>query len=447
MKELWEILLQAEVVVNELSTRIERGEADLYESEQQVQQFANRIGGMLSDEIVGRVSEPTEANTIYVERQRARYKGEETLQLKSRFGNTITRTRRRYALEGGGSYYPFDERLGLQMCGGFTPLLTYLTSLFGASEPYDAAAERLSAALGVEISATAVQKNTERVGDRLERRPDEVIAAWQRKDPCDLMVVETDGTLSPQIREQPHVGGRASMSEPTEYKECNLVTIEKRRKGRLAQRWLGARYGPRREFEPYLRESALAMGQMEARTVVFIADGAKHNWDLQQTHFPEAVAILDFYHALEHLGEFCTLFADEAAGKQYFARWRNRIHEGDILQVLAEMKQALSRVTNRHEAQKHINYFSTNQQRMAYDLYRAHGYPIGSGMVEGAAKYVVGKRFKGSGMRWKRRDNEAVLTARLHFLNGTMERQFREHSQRRSFRCFSTDCQVGAARA
>ena len=38
---------------------------------------------------------------------------------------------------------------------------------------------------------------------------------------------------------------------------------------------------------------------------------------------------------------------------------------------------------------------------MAYDGYRAKGYPIGTGMVEGAAKYVVGKRFKDSGMRWQ----------------------------------------------
>jgi len=46
---------------------------------------------------------------------------------------------------------------------------------------------------------------------------------------------------------------------------------------------------------------------------------------------------------------------------------------------------------------------------MQYDLYREKGYPIGSGLVEGNCKLVVGKRFKGNGMRWKKRDNEAVL--------------------------------------
>lgn len=447
MEKLTSIVSEAEILVNALAHEIERGEANLGDAEQRVQQFINRIGGMITGEILERVAEPTHENTIYVDERPARYKERARLRLKTRFGNWVERSRRRYAIRGGGSYYPLDERLGVNMCGGFTPLLTYLVTLFGASEPYEAAAEQLTAALGFEVSATAVQGNTERVGKRLESRPERVIESHQQREPCDLMVFETDGTLSPQIREQAGVHGRESMRQPTEYKECNLVAIEKRRTGRLPQRWLGGRYGRRCEFEPYLRESALAMGQTQARQVVFLADGARHNWELQQTNFPEAVAILDVYHALEHLGEFCALFRDQRAGKQHYARWREQIYNGAIVAVLGEMKAALPKLSDHHEAQKHINYFATNQDRMAYDVYRAKGYPIGSGMVEGAAKYVVGKRFKGSGMRWKRADNAAVLNARLHMLNVTIENQFREHSTSCSFRTFYSRCQEGAARA
>lgn len=447
MEKLDSIVSQAEILVNKLVCEIEHGEANLQDAEQRVQQFVNRIGGMITGEIVERVAEPTGENTIYVDGQPARHKERPQLRLKRRFGNWIERSRRRYAIGGGGSYYPLDERLGVNMCGGFTPLLTYLLTLFGASEPYEATAKRLSAALGFEVSATALQTNTERVGKRLESRPQRVIESHQQREPSELMVVEIDGTLSPQIREQAGVCGRESMREPTEYKECNLVAIEKHRTGRLPQRWLGGRYGARGEFEPYLRESALAMGQEQAEQVVFLADGARHNWELQQTNFPEAVPILDVYHALGHLGEFCALFRDQRAGKQHYARWREQIYAGAIVAVLGEMKEALPKVSDRPEAQKHINYFATNQDRVAYDVYRAKGYPIGSGMVEGAAKYVVGKRFKGSGMRWKRADNEAVLNARLHLLNETIEYQFREQSTSRSFRTFHSRCQVGAARA
>jgi hypothetical protein len=61
---------------------------------------------------------------------------------------------------------------------------------------------------------------------------------------------------------------------------------------------------------------------------------------------------------------------------------------------------------------------------MKYDEYRERGYPIGSGLVEGPCKLVVGKRFKGNGMRWKKKDNEAVLDDRLAVLNNTLDGYF-----------------------
>ena len=57
---------------------------------------------------------------------------------------------------------------------------------------------------------------------------------------------------------------------------------------------------------------------------------------------------------------------------------------------------------------------------MRYDEYQMLGLPRGSGLVEGACKFVVGKRFKGSGMRWKKRDNDSVLRTRPALLNGTL---------------------------
>ena len=91
--------------------------------------------------------------------------------------------------------------------------------------------------------------------------------------------------------------------------------------------------------------------------------------------------------------------------------------EGDTLQLIHELKLERPNLSDSDAGQKHINYFYNNRNRMAYDQYRESGYPIGSGLVEGSCKYVVGKRFKGSGMRWKRADNRAVLRARLAEIN------------------------------
>jgi hypothetical protein len=47
-------------------------------------------------------------------------------------------------------------------------------------------------------------------------------------------------------------------------------------------------------------------------------------------------------------------------------------------------------------------YISVNEEQMRYDVFRAEGYEIGSGAVEGACKHVVGDRLKRSGMIWTR---------------------------------------------
>jgi hypothetical protein len=100
-----------------------------------------------------------------------------------------------------------------------------------------------------------------------------------------------------------------------------------------------------------------------------------------------------------------------------------------VLQVIAEMKESLSKVTDRDKGLGEIKYFQKNVDRMKYDEFRSSGLPIGTGLVEGACKYVIGKRFKGSGMRWKKTDNESVLKVRLAKLNGILHQYFEPKPQ------------------
>ena len=68
-------------------------------------------------------------------------------------------------------------------------------------------------------------------------------------------------------------------------------------------------------------------------------------------------------------------------------------------------------------------------------VYRDLGWPICSGLVEGKCKLVVGRRFKGKGMRWRPHDNRCVLRTRLALLNGDLKRYFSPPD----------DCQIKAA--
>jgi len=428
MKTIEEFVPQAGALVNELTEAMNEGVADLCATEQRILAFVYQIGHEMLQTVVDGIMEPVQENRAEVAGNEARYKDVQTLRFRSRFGATVTRRRRRYTVSGqSNGWYPLDEKIGMDKCAGFSPLMSYLLCFYGAQLPYAASAQALGQALGFGISATAVQRNSEKTGNRIDHHPLRSIPHEKQSESCAMMIVEVDGTMSPQIHEEQGVSGRESLKQPTDYKECNIIAIDKRDEhGQQIDGWTGGHYGPRSSFESYASQTGLKMGQLQAESVVFLGDGAKHNWELRQTHFAGSIGILDYYHALEHLGGFCETVEAAERGKQLYRKWEAMIYEGQVLQVIQEMRSVRNQqVGDRDEAQKHINYFDNNRDRMNYDEYRAAGYPIGSGLVEGRCKLVVGKRFKGSGMRWKRADNESVLDLRLAFLNGLLAEQFK----------------------
>jgi hypothetical protein len=422
---LREFILQSEEIIKQLSEGINHSETSLKEAEEKIVEHINRLGQIMVDEVVEGLKEPVIENRIIVGEKVAVFDGVRNLRFINRFGGVTVKPRRCYKyLNHKGGYYPLDEKLGIDGCSGFSPLMTYLQALFGACESFERSEELLSSSMGFAVSATAIQRNTEATGARIDDRPYRMIAEEKRHESCELMVVEMDGTMSPQIHEEKGVTGRESLKQPTEYKECNLVIVEKHKGEKRIDQWIGACYGPRKNFEEHVRRTGLQMGQLVAEKIVFLADGARTNWEIQMTNFPEAVPILDFYHASEHLGDFCKLMKDPKTGQHRYERWIKMLLDGEVLQVIAEMKEALKETPNRSEGVKEINYYLKNRDRMKYKEYKDKGYPIGSGIVEGACKFVIGKRFKGSGMRWKKADNEKVLKVRLAKLNGLLPSYF-----------------------
>ena len=238
------------------------------------------------------------------------------------------------------------------------------------------------------------------------------------------MIVQMDSTTTPQITEEEGISGRESLKQPTEWKMCHVGVVQKFSGGELTAEWSVARYGKLESFGLHLGRTALAMGLERAKKIVFLSDGLKANWQICFDHFPGAIKILDFYHATEHLGDFCKLFKDPEKGQECYQRWYRMLLDGEVLQVMAEMKNATEQLSSPKEGWGEYGYFQNNAERMKYQEYREAGLPIGSGKVEGGCKYIVGKRFKGSGMRWKKEDNEKVLRARMAKINGCLEAHY-----------------------
>jgi hypothetical protein len=77
-----------------------------------------------------------------------------------------------------------------------------------------------------------------------------------------------------------------------------------------------------------------------------------------------------------------------------------------------------------------ITYFENNRQYMKYDQYLAAGYPIGSGVVEGACRHVVKDRMELTGMRWTEAGAQSMLHPRAIYLNGDWDAYLKYHIER-----------------
>ena len=175
------------------------------------------------------------------------------------------------------------------------------------------------------------------------------------------------------------------------------------------------------QFGPLLRADALRRGIARAKVVVILGDGAVWVWKLARLNFPNAVCILDYYHACEHLHLLsATLYGEGSPlAKKRYRQWRKALLKDRIDHVIAQAQADLpTQKAARRWAQKQIAYFERNRSRMQYATFRHAGYFIGSGVVEAGCKTVVGQRLKHSGMLWSRQGASHLLTVRCALLSG-----------------------------
>jgi hypothetical protein len=88
-------------------------------------------------------------------------------------------------------------------------------------------------------------------------------------------------------------------------------------------------------------------------------------------------------------------------------------------------------------------YLERNRSRMKYDEYLAAGYPIGSGVVEGACRHLVKDRLERAGMRWRRQGAQAMLDLRATYLNGEWEAFWTYHVEKEDDRLYGRSRKVG----
>jgi hypothetical protein len=203
-------------------------------------------------------------------------------------------------------------------------------------------------------------------------------------------------------------------------------------------------FGSRKSALEWARTQATRRGfpPRTAKTVQIVVDGETCLEQRLRRLFRGAILTLDIRHAQEKLWEVGRLFHRE--GSAELTRWveglEELLYKGHVRALLRRLEQEMRDVSPRGPGTKErrgalkkvIAYLEARVKLMDYGRLRKEDLVIATGVVEGAARYVVGERLDNSGMRWIEARAEAVLLLRCIEVNGDWEAFMRWSQEQRN---------------
>lgn len=326
-------------------------------------------------------------------------------------------------------FFPLDEELGLQS-GRLTPRQQEHLTHLAVWMPFARAAQMLERLLGVQVSEPTVRRGTERAGAQYEARQtaqsQQTGQSAPAATPCAKQVISTDGAYVPLVKGEwaevrtvaiGEVKEKTNVQGQGEVHTCQLSYFSRMTDAQT--------FGDLAEVEMRRR------GVSQAKAVCAVTDGADWIQGFIDLHRPDAVRILDFPHAAEHLN--LLIEALQQAGVTLPANAFERSlhilkHRGPGLLFLWCDRLPTS-LQERETVQKQLNYFRKRTALMQYPEYQQQGWPIGSGMVESANKVVVQARLKGAGMHWEPIHVNPMLALRTAVCNERWNEAWQETIQ------------------
>jgi hypothetical protein len=313
--------------------------------------------------------------------------------------------------------FPYDVAGGLGP-EQLSPGLARACCLLAVDDSFEQVCQKIEEFFGQTVSANTIERLTHQVGAVVLQQSDEdLVNVHKSRDVPAAQVtpkrlyIAADGT---------------TVRESDGWHECKIGTIyfENERKERKSC-YVG-RFDNSETFGWHLWLEACRCGLPQAEQVVVLGDGAAWIRNERRKHFGRSTFIIDWYHANEHVWD-CgkELFGE---GSKETEKWVNQhldlLWDGWTKKLLDELKEQRKkyRGAKREAMDTLIRYISTNEEQMRYDVFRKKGFDIGSGSVEGACKYVVGKRLKQSGMIWSRSGCSSILALRIIWLNKQWDR-------------------------
>jgi hypothetical protein len=311
---------------------------------------------------------------------------------------------------------------------GFSPGLRRAMAETGGEICFEKAAGFLDKLGGVRVGAKDVERVAEAIGKDILARQEQSIRALldgqppSSTEPPDTLYIADDGTGVPVRRKETqgragkHADGIARTREAKLGALFTQLTTDE--KGNPVRDAHSTTYVGKIEsvdtFGPRLLAEAVRRGFEQARRVAVLGDGAVWIWNLAREHFPDAIEIVDYCHAHEHLSAIAKLVLpdDPEARKTWQKPFSDLLWDGDIPALTMALREVPLEGKNKEFLTTTIEYFNTNRERMRYRFFREQGLFIGSGVVEAGCRSLIGERLKCSGMHWSVTGANAIIALR-----------------------------------
>ncbi len=323
----------------------------------------------------------------------------------------VTYRRAYYVCDCGQGQCPLDKRLAIEP-GQMSSELKSIAALFGVQEAYATSSVTLARLLPVELSPNSIRAACQDVGERVLAEESALLAASQDLQrqtatqrglvPSERIYLSVDGFQAP-FKDGWHemkagVLWQADADKKAHHQHyfVDTATID--------------------DFARLVWAKAWQHGADLAKQLVILGDGSVWMWNMAKRLFPNAIHIVDAFHAASYLGKI----AAEAFGEgtadaiAWFEHHKTLLHDGHLAELMHACRTIRPKAPAASDAAR--RYFAHNRTRLRYPKYRALGLQIGSAVMESTCKQIGLQRLKLSGARWSENGARKLAKARAAFL-------------------------------
>jgi hypothetical protein len=311
------------------------------------------------------------------------------------------------------AFSPLDEELEL-LAGKLTPRGHEQLVRLSSYMPFEQAVELFEDFTGIDVSKDVGQRYTEEAGAVYEELQTEEVEELQKKRPktramSGKLQISADGCMVPLVH------GVWAEVKTVVIGEVQPAVLKA---GERVVRTRNLSYFSRKtgaeEFERLSLGEMHRRGVENAKALAAVMDGAEWLQRFTDYHCPQAVRILDFAHAAEHInqiGEF--LHGEHSLESQaWLEKHLHELKHAGPKKMLLEFQKLQRKHPQEQVVSGNLAYLKKREEQIQYPNFQAQGWPIGSGIVESANKLVVEARLKGSGMHWHEKHVNPMLALR-----------------------------------